>query len=59
MGKAFDKQTKTIKEQGQEQVKAIKGNVTNESFYENELVLSKEREIFKNIYNERLDRLEE
>ena len=59
MGKAFDKQTKTIKDQGQEHVEAIKGNDTNEYFYENELLLSKEREIFKNIYNERLNRLEE
>ena len=31
----------------------------NADDYKNELIISKEREIFKNIYNERLDKLEE
>ena len=31
---------------------------TNPNYYRNELLLSKEREIFKNIYNERLDKIE-
>ena len=32
LGKAFEKQTKTIKDQGEEQVKAIKDNNTNVYF---------------------------
>ena len=31
----------------------------NADDYKNELLISKEREIFKNIFNERLDRIEE
>ena len=58
LGKAFKEQTKAIKDQGEEQVKAIEGTSTN-AHYENVLLLSKEREIFKNIYNIRLDRIEE
>ena len=45
------------------QIKAIQDNkkqIANiNDDYENKLLLSKERETFKNIYNERLDRLEE
>ena len=44
-------------------MKAIKDNkkqVANiNADYKNELLLSKEREIFKNIYNERFDKIEE
>ena len=65
MGKAFEKQTKTIKEQGEKQIKAIQDNeeqlvnINNDNDYKDKLLLSKEREIFKNIYNKRLDKIEE
>ena len=63
MGKTFEKQTKTIEDKGEKQRKAIQDNkkqIANiNDDYKNKLLLSKEREIFKNIYNERLDRIEE
>ena len=63
MGETFEKETKTIEDRGEKQVKAIKDNkkqVANiNADYKNELLLSKEREIFKNIYNERFDKIEE
>ena len=80
MGKAFQKQTKTIKDQGEKQIKAIQDNkeqlvnISNDDDddevvddddgdddddYKNKLLLSTEREIFKNIYNKRLDKIEE
>ena len=51
MGKAFEKQTKTIKDQG-EKKKAIRDNKEqlvniNDDNYKNKSLLSKEREIFK------------
>ena len=56
LGKAFEKQ-------GKKQIKAIQDNKEqlaniNED-YKNKLLLSKQREIFSNIYNERLDKIEE
>ena len=63
MGKAFEKQTKTIKDQGEKQIEAIQDNKKQPANinddYKNKLLLSKEREIFKNICNERLDGIEE
>ena len=65
LGKAFEKQTKTIKDQGEKQIKAIQYNkeqlvnINNVDNYKNKLLLSREREIFKNIYNKRLDEIEE
>ena len=65
LGKAFEKQTKTIKDQGEKQIKAIQDNkeqlvnIINDNDYKNKLLLSKEREILKNIYNKRLDKIEE
>ena len=64
MAKAFEKQTKTIKDQWEKQSKAIKDNKKqvadpNANYHKNELLLSKEREIFKNIYNEIFDKIEE
>ena len=61
LGKAFEIQTTAIEDQGEKQVKAIQDNKKqpaniNET-YENKLLLSKEREIFKNIYNKKLDKL--
>ena len=63
MGKAFEKQTKTIEHQEEKQIKVIHDNKkqianTNDD-YKNRLLLSKERENFKNIYYERLDKIEE
>ena len=64
LGKAFEKQIKTIENQGQ--VDALKNlkdqnkqgvNVNDD--YEDKLLHSKEREIFRNIYNKRLDKIEE
>ena len=65
MGKAFEKQTKTIKDQGEKQIKAIQDNkeqlvnINNDDAYKNKLLLSRERKIFKNIYNKRPDKTEE
>ena len=64
LGKAFEKQTKTIKDQGEKQIKAIQDNKEqsvniNNDDYKDKLLLSKEREIFKDIYHKRLDKIEE
>ena len=65
LGKAFEKQTKTIEDQGKKQVKAIQDKQINKQVninkddYKDKLLLSKEREIFKDIYNKRLDKIEE
>ena len=56
--KAFEKQVKTIKEQGEKQIKAIQGN-KDQTDYKDKLLFSKEREIFKDIYNKRLEKIEE
>ena len=75
LGKAFEKQTKTIEnqeekqtktieDQGEKQIKAIQDkSIENKKYsnydYRKELLLSEEREIFRDIYNDRLnDRLE-
>ena len=61
--KSFEKQTKTIKDQGEKQVKAIEDNKqladTNMHSHENELLFPKEKEIFKNIYSNRLNKIKE
>ena len=63
LGKALEKQIKTIKDQGKEQVKAIQDNKQlvsiNKDDYKDKLLLSKEREIFKNISNKELNKIEE
>ena len=62
LGKAFEKQTKTIEDQGEKQIKAIQDNkqpLISDNDYKNKLLLSKEREIFKDMYNKRLDKIEE
>ena len=62
LGKEFEKQTKTIEDQGEKQIKAIQDNrkqLISDDYYENKLLISKEREIFKYIYNKRLDKIEE
>ena len=63
--KAFEEQTKTIKHQGEKQIKPIQDNkeqlinINNDDDHRNKLSLSREREILKNIYNKRLDKIEE
>ena len=60
-GKAFKKQIKTIEDQGEKQVEALQDNkreLSNTKDYENQFLTSKEREIFKNIYNKRLHKIE-
>ena len=64
LGKAFQKQIKTIKDQGEKQTKAIQDKqiVNKDDYkddYKDKLLLSKEREIFKDIFNKRLDEIEE
>ena len=65
LGRAFEKQTKAIEDQGEKQIKAIQDNkeqlvnINNDDDYKNKLLLSRERGIFKNIYNKRLDKIEE
>ena len=56
LGKAFKNQVKTIEDQGEKQVKEIQYNKDD---YKNKLLLSKERVIFKDIYNKKIDKLEE
>ena len=63
LGKAIEKQRKTIEDQGKEQVKAIQDNnqlvSINKDDYKDKLLLSKEREIFKDISNKRVNKVEE
>ena len=63
LGKAIEKQRKTIEDQGKEQLKAIQDNnqlvSINKDDYKDKLLLSKEREIFKDISNRRLNKIEE
>ena len=52
LGKAFEKQTKTIDDKGEKQIKAIQHNrkqLISDDGYKNKLLISKEREIFKDI----------
>ena len=66
LGKAFEKQTKTIEDQGEKQIKAIqnksiekiKNYFDYENDYKKELLLYKEREVFRDIYNDRLEQLQ-
>ena len=66
LGKAFEKQTKTIEDQGEKQIKAIQDKSIEktekysdyDNDYKKELLVSKEREIFKDIYNDRLEQIE-
>ena len=66
LGKAFEKQIITIEDKGQKQIDALenlkdqnKQLVNVGDGHEDKLLLSKEREIFSNIYNKRLDKIEE
>ena len=60
--KALEKQTKIIEDQGKKQVKAIQDNkqiLNINDDYKDKLLLSREREIFEDICNKRLDKIEE
>ena len=60
LGKAFEKQTKRIEDQGEKQIKTIQDNkqqLISDDDYKDKLLISKEREIFKDIYNKRLDKI--
>ena len=65
MGKAFEKQIKTNDDKSQKQIDALKDlkdqnkQLNNISDYKDDLLYSEEREIFKNIYEKRLDKIEE
>ena len=61
LAKAFEKQTKTVEDQGEKQIKAIQSNkqqLISDDAYKNKLLILKEREIFKDIYDKRLDKIE-
>ena len=63
MGKAFEKQIKTIKDQGQKQIKAIQdqGNVKTIKKYDyndkDSPLILKQKEIFNETADERLDKI--
>ena len=66
MEKAFEKQIKTIEDQAQKQTDALKNvkdqnkqQVNVHDDYEGKLLHSKERKISRDIYNKRLDKIEE
>ena len=64
LGKAFEKQIKNklIEDQREKQIKAIQDNrkqLISDDDYKNKLLISKEREIFKDIYNRKSDKIEE
>ena len=64
LGKVFEEQIKAIQDQGEKQTTAIEDNKKqltniNADDYKNRLLISKETEIFKNIYDERLNKIEE
>ena len=64
--KTFEKQIKTIKDQGEKQIDALENlkdtnkqvvNINDD--HEDKLLHSEEREIFKKLYNKMLDKIEE
>ena len=63
LGKAIEKQRKTIEDRGKKQVQAIQDNKQlvniNRDDYKDKLLLSKEREIFKDISNKKPYKIEE
>ena len=61
LGKALEEQTKIIEDKREKQIKAILDNkqMINDNDYKDTLLISKEREIFKDIYNKKLDQIEE
>ena len=65
MGKAFEKQIKTIEDQWEKQIDALENlKDTNKQIVsidndQDKLLLSNKREIFSNIYNKRLNKIED
>ena len=64
LGKALEKQIKTIEDQGKKQVKVIQDNkqlvnINKDDDYKDKVLISREKEIFKDIYNKRLYEIEE
>ena len=63
LGKAIEKQRKTIEDHGKKQVEAIQDNKQlvsiNKDDYKDKLLLSNEREIFKDISNKKLNKIKE
>ena len=62
LGKALEKQIKKIEDQGEKQIKTIQDNrkqLISGNDYKNRLLISKEKEIFKDIHNKRLDKIKE
>ena len=63
LGKAFEKQIKTIEDQGQKQIDALENlkDQNKQIINDDEVkpLFSKEREIFTKIYNKRLDEIKE
>ena len=62
LGKALEKQIKKIEDQGEKQIKTIQVNrkqLISGNDYKNRLLISKEKEIFKDIHNKRLDKIKE
>ena len=63
LGKAFEKQTKTIEDQGERQIKAIQNQgeiktIKNYTYdYENTPLISKQKEIFNELVDKRLDEI--
>ena len=60
LGKALEKQTKTIEDRGEKQIKTIQDNrkqLISDDDYKNKLLISKERKIVKDIYNKKLDKI--
>ena len=62
LGKALEKQIKTIEDQGEKQIKTIQDNrkqLISGNDYKNRLLISKEREFLKDIHSKRLDKIKE
>ena len=65
MGKAFEKQIKTIEDQVKKQAETLenlkdhKKQLVNINDYEDKLLILKEREIFQNSYKKNLDKIKE
>ena len=62
LAKTFETQTKTIEYQGEKQIKAIEDKKQLDSKAQldnNKLLLPKERELIKNIYDKRLNKIDQ
>ena len=63
LAKTFETQAKTIEYQGEKQIKAIEDNKkqldSKAQLDNNKLLLPKERELIKNIYHKRLNKIDQ